>query len=57
MLSIISNKVTDGEFVNYCYTLVDSISHEALLIDPAWEIERVEESLSGAVLKGVLISQ
>ncbi|MDB6040018.1 MAG: fold metallo-hydrolase [Verrucomicrobiales bacterium] len=56
MFSVISIKVSNGEFVNYCYAIVDSASNEALLIDPAWEMDRIEHSLSGAALKGVLLT-
>lgn len=56
MFSVISIRVTNGEFINYCYAVIDSTSNEALLIDPAWELGRVEYALSGARLRGILLT-
>ena len=43
---------------NYNYVVVDPISRRAVVIDPAWEMEKIERALgdAGATLSGVLIT-
>jgi len=45
-------------FINYCYLVIDSSSRNALLIDPAWEIEIIETALKSlnVKLQGILLT-
>lgn len=51
-------KVTKLFFKNYCYLVVHSATKEAVLIDPAWEIDKIEHQmqLQEAQLKAVLLT-
>jgi hydroxyacylglutathione hydrolase len=35
-------RVVNSVFINYCYIVMDLATHEAVLIDPAWEIEKID---------------
>jgi hydroxyacylglutathione hydrolase len=43
---------------NYNYLVVDPGSHQAVIVDPAWEMRKVEQALTDAQarLKGILIT-
>jgi hydroxyacylglutathione hydrolase len=43
---------------NYSYLVSDPAEHEAVIVDPAWQMEKVERALAGtpAKLRGVLIT-
>jgi hydroxyacylglutathione hydrolase len=45
-------------FINYCYLIINSTSKTALLIDPAWEINTIEEKLKSLEVKltGILLT-
>ena len=47
-----------ASIVNYSYLVVDSTTNHAVLVDPAWEIEKVELALADtqATLKGILLT-
>lgn len=51
-------KVTKLFFKNYCYLVMHSETKEAVLIDPAWEMKKIEHQiqLQGAQLKAVLLT-
>jgi len=51
-------KVAKLFFKNYCYLVVDIDTHDAVLIDPAWEMDKIEQYLaqSEANLKAVLLT-
>jgi hydroxyacylglutathione hydrolase len=44
--------------INYNYLVVDPISHQAVIIDPAWQMEKIEQALKNtkAGLSGILIT-
>lgn len=41
-------KVTKFLFKNYCYLVVHSQTREAVLVDPAWEANKIEEQIKTA---------
>ena len=51
-------RMLNSFMVNYNYLVVDPGSHDAVLVDPDWEMPKVEAALHGtqAVLKGVLLT-
>ncbi len=42
---LVTYRVTHKKFVNYCYMVIDNSTNDAVLIDPAWEIETIVESI------------
>lgn len=40
----------------YCYIYFDSKSRDAVLVDPAWNIKRIERNLSDINLKGIILT-
>ncbi|OCQ18826.1 hydroxyacylglutathione hydrolase [Pseudoalteromonas luteoviolacea] len=51
-------RMVNHYMINYNYLLVDHISRNALIVDPAWHIDKVEYALysRAAQLKGILIT-
>jgi len=51
-------KVSKLIFKNYCYLVVDTTTRDAVLVDPAWEMEKIEQLMqeADANLKAVLIT-
>lgn len=51
-------KVARGFMKNNNYLVVDPASQQGVLVDPAWEMDRIEEALaqSGATLSGILLT-
>lgn len=51
-------KVSHSIMKNYNYLVMDDISKDAVLIDPAWELDTIESALSEhhANLKGILVT-
>lgn len=51
-------KMSKSEMKNNNYLVVDPASHQAVVIDPAWEMDKIEEALANtqATLSGVLIT-
>ena len=47
-----------GPMENYCYVISDSVSKEAIIVDPAWDIETVKNYLeeNSLKLKGYFVS-
>ncbi|MGE7828262.1 MBL fold metallo-hydrolase [Paenibacillus sp. NPDC093718] len=45
-------------FINYCYLVMDCGSKEALLVDPAWELQTITDRLDqlGAELKAIALT-
>ena len=43
---------------NYNYLVVDPSTREAVIVDPAWEIDKIERALAdtGAALRGILLT-
>lgn len=46
------------KFINYCYIIIDKKTGDAVVVDPAWELDRITDKLyeSDAKLKGVLLT-
>jgi hydroxyacylglutathione hydrolase len=44
--------------INYNYLLVDPATRQAVVVDPAWQMDKVEEALADAqaVLRGILVT-
>jgi hydroxyacylglutathione hydrolase len=44
--------------INYTYLIVDHVGNEAVIVDPAWQINKIEQELqdSKANLKGILLT-
>lgn len=38
-------KTSNGDFINYCYILINNMSKEMLLIDPAWEYDAIKNAV------------
>lgn len=57
-LNVCEIRVVKGPFKNYSYLVVDSDSHDAILIDPAWEVDKINYYLSkfGCVLKAIFLT-
>lgn len=51
-------KVTKLLFKNYCYLVVNENTQDAVLIDPAWEISKIEDQIEKchANLKAILLT-
>lgn len=55
---VVVMRMSHGWLVNYNYLVVDPSTSSALLVDPAWEEETVENALAeaGARLRGILLT-
>ncbi len=44
--------------INYCYLVVDHINHQSVIVDPAWEMEKIDQALldSKTSLNGILLT-
>jgi glyoxylase-like metal-dependent hydrolase (beta-lactamase superfamily II) len=51
-------RVSNQQFVNYCYVVIDMVTRNAVAIDPAWDMKAVIEVLSsyGAQLNSILLT-
>jgi hydroxyacylglutathione hydrolase len=51
-------RVQNGEMKNYNYLVVDPSSLRAVIVDPAWEIEKIDRAVADAqaILSGVLLT-
>ncbi|GAB3327954.1 MBL fold metallo-hydrolase [Bordetella tumulicola] len=51
-------KVRHQAFVNNNYLIVDPVSHQAVVVDPAWEMDKIQVELehAQATLSGILIT-
>jgi len=51
-------KVSNMFMINYNYLVIDHINSESIIIDPAWDLEKIEQALevSGTTLKGILLT-
>lgn len=51
-------RVSYMQMINYCYLVLDANTHDAVLIDPAWELHKIEDELKtcNAKLKGILLT-
>lgn len=50
--------VKSHHIANYCYLIVNEENHEAVLIDPAWDLSKIRRQLkqSGANLSAILLT-
>ena len=57
-ISIYPIEVSQLKMKNFCYLLLDHDTSDAVLIDPAWEMDKIEAKmlLYGANLKAILIT-
>ena len=55
---VIVLKMSRGPFKNYNYLVVDPLGAEAVIVDPAWEMDKIDQALTkvGAKLRGVLLT-
>lgn len=53
---VTSLRVSRGSVLNTCYVVQSTEAHEALLVDPAWEEQKVEAALEGRKVMGVLLT-
>lgn len=55
---IVILRMQHGVMLNYNYVLIDSQSRDAVIVDPAWEMDKVDLALTQhcAQLKGILIT-
>ncbi len=58
MPQVIVLKMCHESIKNYSYLVVDASSRQAVIVDPAWQMEKIEQALmyTQAVLSGVLIT-
>lgn len=51
-------KMSNSAMKNNNYLVVDPATHQAVVVDPAWELEKIEHALAGtrATLSGVLVT-
>ncbi|TQV85999.1 MBL fold metallo-hydrolase [Aliikangiella coralliicola] len=51
-------KMSHQFMINYNYLVVDPITREAVVVDPAWQIEKVDQALADAqaTLSGILLT-
>ena len=45
---VIALKVQYRAMKNYTYLVVDAENHQAVIVDPAWEMETIEQALNDA---------
>jgi len=55
---VIVLRMSNKSMINYNYLIVDVVSKFSVIVDPAWEIEKIEEALSESKseLRGVLLT-
>lgn len=58
MPRVIVLKMNNQFMKNYNYLVVDPVSRQAVIVDPAWEMEKIDQALmdSKATLSGILIT-
>lgn len=51
-------RMTYVSMVNYSYLVVDNINNQAVIVDPAWNMAKIDQTLddTGAVLSGILLT-
>ncbi|MED3024746.1 MULTISPECIES: MBL fold metallo-hydrolase [Bacillus cereus group] len=43
--NIFQLKVSSGSIINYCYIVLDRISRKSAIVDPAWDLDIIEDKL------------
>ena len=51
-------RMSYASIINYCYLVIDNITNHAVIVDPAWEMEKIELALlsARASLSGILLT-
>ncbi|WP_046744433.1 MBL fold metallo-hydrolase [Kordia zhangzhouensis] len=51
-------RVSNMFVINYNYLVIDHINNESVIIDPAWDLEKIEQAIevSNTTLKGIIIT-
>ncbi|NBD27024.1 MBL fold metallo-hydrolase [Paenibacillus glycinis] len=39
-------KVASGDYINYCYVIIDKATRYAAIVDPAWELDKILDLLN-----------
>lgn len=55
---VIVLRMCNYSIINYNYLIVDTISKQSVIVDPAWEMDKIEEALelTQSELKGILLT-
>lgn len=55
---VVPVKVTHSNFTNYCYIALNQATRESVVVDPAWELGKIEATLSayGASVRAILLT-
>ncbi|MBG6133268.1 hydroxyacylglutathione hydrolase [Aquimarina sp. EL_43] len=58
IVQVVILRMTHMSMVNYSYLVVDHINNQAVIVDPAWDIRKVEQALENTetVLSGILLT-
>ena len=54
-LTVYTLQVTKLVFKNYCYVIVDENSKQAVLVDPAWQFDTVQQTLEQAQARPIAV--
>ncbi len=46
-IKVIAMRTNNQNYINYVYLCIDNYSKEAFLVDPAWNVEKIEECILG----------
>lgn len=51
-------RMTYVSMVNYSYLIVDNITNQSVIVDPAWNMEKIDQALedTGTTLSGILLT-
>jgi hydroxyacylglutathione hydrolase len=57
-MEVIVLRMTYMSIVNYSYLVVDKVTSRSVIIDPAWDIEKIYSALisTGTILSGILLT-
>lgn len=58
VIQVVVLRMTYISMVNYSYLVIDRVNDRSVIVDPAWEVEKVERALedTGTVLSGILLT-
>ena len=58
VVQVVILRMTYMSMVNYSYLIVDHINNRAVIVDPAWDIRKVDQALenTGTILSGILLT-
>lgn len=57
-LEICSLKVKSHSIINYCYLIINPVLNTAVIVDPAWELDTIEQAIQKKKVKlsGILLT-